>query len=154
MFGTKVFVLWAFSVLQIAERQEISPERKYSCQTDSGSYSPELTASVGNVSEITVAGLMGVNTVADGEACAAKGVQYRGKSWLRLAALSFSAVYGLHYRAESPHQEITLLSKAVNDVILLFCLFWNNGWEGKNPKMLFAWVIGYFLYLIAGTKRA
>lgn len=43
------------------------PERKYSCQTDSESYSPELPASVGNVSEITVAGLMGVNTVADGE---------------------------------------------------------------------------------------
>lgn len=28
---------------------------------------PEQPASVGNVSEITVAGLMGVNTVADGE---------------------------------------------------------------------------------------
>ena len=39
----------------------------YSCQTDSQSYSPELPASVGNVSDITVAGLMGVNTVADGE---------------------------------------------------------------------------------------
>lgn len=43
------------------------PERKYSCQADSESYSPELPASVGNVSEITVAGPMGVNTVADGE---------------------------------------------------------------------------------------
>lgn len=58
------------------------PERKYSCQTDSGSCSPELPASVGNVPEITVAGLMGVNTVADGERprpAQQKGVQYRGK---------------------------------------------------------------------------
>ncbi len=121
-------------MLQIAERQEISPERKYSCQTDSGSYSPELPASVGNVSEITVAGLMGVNTVADGEACSAKGVQYRGKCWLRLATLSSSVVYGLHYRAESPHQEITLLSKAVNDVILLFVCFEIMGGREKAPK--------------------
>lgn len=43
------------------------PERKHSCQTDSKSLGPELPASVGNVSEITVARLMGVNTVADGE---------------------------------------------------------------------------------------
>lgn len=62
------------------------PERKYSCQTDSESYSPELPASVGNVSEITVVGLMGVNTVADG-------VQYKGGwgggvSWLLLSTLS------------------------------------------------------------------
>lgn len=121
-------------MLQIAERQEISPERKYSCQTDSGSYSPELPASVGNVSEITVAGLMGVNTVADGEACAAKGVQYRGKCWLRLATLSSSVVYSLHYRAESPHREITLLSKAVNDVILLFVCFEIMGGREKPPN--------------------
>lgn len=125
----------SFSVLRIAERQEISPERKYSCQTDSGSYSPELPASVGNVSEITVAGLMGVNTVADGEACAAKGVQYRGKCWLRLATLSSSVVYGLHYRArESLHQEITLMSKSSEWCYFVICLFWNNGWEGKTPK--------------------
>lgn len=52
------------------ETQDLSSpasERKYSCQTDSESHSPELPASVGNVPEITVAGLMGVNTVADGK---------------------------------------------------------------------------------------
>lgn len=52
------------------ETQDLSspaPERKYSCQTDSKSHGPELPASVGNLSEITVAGLMGVNTVADGK---------------------------------------------------------------------------------------
>lgn len=67
-------------------------ERKYSCQTDSESYSPELPVSVGNVSEITVAGLMGVNTVADGERprpAQQKGVQYRGKI---LAALLWCTV--------------------------------------------------------------
>lgn len=52
------------------ETRDISvpaPETKYSCQADSESHSPELPASVGNVSEITVAGLIGVNTVADGK---------------------------------------------------------------------------------------
>lgn len=43
---------------------------------ESESHSPELAGSVGNVSEITVAGLMGVNTVADGER--PRPVQQRG----------------------------------------------------------------------------
>lgn len=55
------------------------PERKCACQTNSESYSPELPASVGNVSEITVAGLMGVNTVADGERLRSKRGTVRGK---------------------------------------------------------------------------
>ncbi len=90
-------------------------------------YSPELRASVGNVSEITVAGLMGVNTVADGEACAAKGVQLRGKSWLLLATLSSSVLCSLHYRAEGPHQDITLYKSG--EMMLFLCFETMGGRE-------------------------
>lgn len=47
-----------------------------------GVWALSCPVSVGNVSEITVAGLMGVNTVADGERlrpAQQKGVQYRGE---------------------------------------------------------------------------
>ena len=56
---------------KIAKRLDISPglllKESIHVRLIRESYSPELPASVGNVSEITVAGLMGVNTVADGE---------------------------------------------------------------------------------------
>lgn len=51
----------------------------------------ELPASVENTSEITVAGLMGVNTVADGEQprpAQQKGYSTGGKSWLLLSSLA------------------------------------------------------------------
>lgn len=99
--------------------------------------------SVGNVSEITVAGLMGVNTVADGERprpSQQKGVQCRGKSWLLLAALSSSVPRSLHYRACSPHPEIKLLLKTKK------LGFRHSGElnasyfrEGRDPLLLLKW---------------
>lgn len=127
------------------------PERKHSCQTDSKSLGPELPASVGNVSEITVARLMGVNTVADGERlrpAQQKGYSTGEKSWLLLATLSSFVVYSLHYRAQSSTSrdnivvKISKNSALVTDIFSLLqqwnfvviSLFWNDWWEGKTPK--------------------
>lgn len=56
------------------------------------------------------------------EASQAKGVQYRGKSWLPLATLSSFVVYSLHYRAQT-HPRVKLLSKSPSFLFSLFlCL--------------------------------
>lgn len=79
----------------------------------------EQPGSAGNVSEITVVGLVGVNTVADGEQprpAQQKGYSAGGEKnlWLILSSLSTLSsfvVCRLHYGAQSPQQAITLLSK-------------------------------------------
>ena len=73
------------------------------------SQSPEQPAFVRHVSKITVAKLMGVNTVADGERpmpAQLKGYSTGGKAWLPPVALSSFVIYCLHFRAERRHQEI------------------------------------------------
>lgn len=89
-------------------------------------------------------GLMDVNTAAaDGERprpAQQKGYSTGGISWLlfspRWAALLWRA--SLHYRAESPREEITL-SDAVKLCFYFSALEWRVG--GETPYMLFAWVI-------------
>lgn len=115
--------------------------------------SPGLPAFVGNVSEITVAGLMGVNTVADGEQprpAQQKGYSIGGKNLGQLAFHSPQwasfVVSRLHYRESTSRDSVVLKTNkmmsshpllrndgvGVKKWLNVFCMSNRSGWLLTN----------------------